>query len=91
MAKNPLTQARVLCDMPHLGLVNGQILAGTAGEIDAMAKAGRVDAHPSAVEYAVSIGAAVVNLVAARAAALAEAKSAVAEAPAAAAADTPNA
>lgn len=51
-----LVKARVLADMPHLGLVNGMLVHGPAAQIEAMAKANALDAHPAAVKYLEELG-----------------------------------
>lgn len=77
MSKKPaasgLVQARVLCDLPSLGLTNGQLVADTPENIEAMTKALQADDHPDAVAYAVSVGAEVIDLAALRAASDAQA------------------
>lgn len=67
-------QARALQDLPHVEANAGDIVAGTASEIDSLVKAGQADDHPSAVEYALSVNARTVDLAAQRAAQLAAAK-----------------
>ena len=67
MAKAPnktadTAKARVIADMPHYGLNNGDILSAEEGAIAALAQAGKVDPHPEAVAYAESEGAAVKSL-----------------------------
>lgn len=67
MAKAPnktadTAKARVMADMPHYVLNNGDILQADEGTIVALAQAGKVDPHPDAVAYAESAGAAVKSL-----------------------------
>ena len=68
-----LVQARVLSDLPSLGLTNGQVVADTPENIEAMTKAMHADDHPDAVAYALSVGAEVVDLPALRTASDAQA------------------
>jgi hypothetical protein len=62
MPTNKPAFARVLCDVPALGLRVGQLLRAAPKTVARLAADGSVDAHPDAVAYAESIGAEVVSL-----------------------------
>lgn len=57
-----LLKARVLSDMPHLNLCNGQIVQGSPAHIQQLAQANAVDPHPAAVKYLEDLGVKPVDL-----------------------------
>lgn len=59
MATKPpaLKKARVLSDLPHLGLANSQVISDTPENIEAMVKAYQADDNADAVAYAENLAA----------------------------------
>ena len=60
-AAAPAARARVLADLPHLGVSNGDLLVSTPEHIQALQQSHQVDSHPDAVAYAEASGAKVVD------------------------------